>query len=239
MFQRYRAQPRGDWPAWLKARAQSSHYQPLQAFYAGCSIPPDQPIGETELVALDCETSGLDARRHDILSIGLMPFNLDGIKVAQRQHWLLRPPRGLTEASVAYHHITHSDTEQAPDFAAVLPTLLSQLTGKLVVVHYHPIEREFLDQAVRYRLNEPWRFPVIDTMAIEARRYRHHWRARLRQAIGLAPISIRLNDSRARYGLPAYSGHQAVLDAIATAELLQAQIQHHYSRSTPVSALWV
>jgi len=39
--------------------------------------------------------------------------------------------------------------------------------------------------------------------------------------------------------LPLYEGHQAALDALATAELLQAQIQHHYSPSTAISQLWV
>jgi DNA polymerase-3 subunit epsilon len=51
-------------------------------------------------------------------------------------------------------------------------------------------------------------------------------------------VSIRLNASRERYGLPAYQGHHALVDALATAELLQAQIATHYRPETPLGALW-
>ena len=42
-----------------------------------------------------------------------------------------------------------------------------------------------------------------------------------------------------RYGLPHYAGHNALIDAIATAELLQAQVQHHFGTDTPIGDLWV
>ena len=229
----------GGWSGWLQDQARRAETPVLRAFYERFPADAGQPVGQTPLVALDLETSGLDPRRHAILSIGLVPFDLNAISIAQRRYWILRPPRGFSGESVAYHHITHADTEQAPDFAEILPDLLDALAGRLPVVHYHPIERGFLERAVHQRGLGTFRFPVIDTMAIEARRYRQRWRMGLRRLLGKAPTSIRLNDSRARYHLPAYEGHQAVIDATGTAELLQAQIQHHYRSSTAVGDLWV
>src|SRR5690554_8219328 len=83
--------------------------------------------------------------------------------------------------------------------------------------------------ALQWRLKEQLLFPVIDTMAIEA--YLHPKRnpGRWQQLMGKKPISIRLPDSRIRYGLPHYAGHNALIDAIATAELFQAQVLHHFS----------
>ena len=49
---------------------------------------------------------------------------------------------------------------------------------------------------------------------------------------------MRLADSRRRYNLPAYQAHHALSDALACAELLQAQIAHHYSPHTPLRQLW-
>ncbi|NLW04889.1 MAG: 3'-5' exonuclease, partial [Pseudomonadaceae bacterium] len=43
---------------------------------------------------------------------------------------------------------------------------------------------------------------------------------------------------RERYGLPNYHPHDALTDALATAELLQAQIAHHYSPDTPLKKVW-
>jgi DNA polymerase-3 subunit epsilon len=39
--------------------------------------------------------------------------------------------------------------------------------------------------------------------------------------------------------LPDYTPHHALTDAIATAELLQAQIAHHFSPDMPVKDFWL
>ncbi|RZU98164.1 3'-5' exonuclease [Spiribacter vilamensis] len=230
---------RDRWQPWLESMAQGSETADLRHFYEAFPGNPADPIGTTPLAAIDLETSGLDPRKHAILSIGIVPFNLRSIATGASRHWILRPPRGFSGESVAYHHIRHFDVEQAPDLGDVLPEILESLRGRLPVVHYHPIERRFLDGAVRERTGTVFRFPLIDTMEIEARRHRRPWRMRLGRLFGRTPASIRLADSRERYGLPPYEGHQAVVDAIGTAELLQAQIQHHYSNSTPIGDLRV
>jgi DNA polymerase-3 subunit epsilon len=56
--------------------------------------------------------------------------------------------------------------------------------------------------------------------------------------MGKKPVSIRLADSRLRYGLPLYQAHHALTDALATAELLQAQIATHYPADVTVGELW-
>ncbi len=50
--------------------------------------------------------------------------------------------------------------------------------------------------------------------------------------------AVRLGQSRLRYGLPAYTPHHALTDAIATAELLQAQVAYHFDSKINVSTLW-
>ncbi len=75
-------------------------------------------------------------------------------------------------------------------------------------------------------------------MAIEARWERQGWRQRWRQWLGVPPASIRLDDSRQRYGLPSYSAHHAKVDAMATAELFIAQVARHYPAETPIGQLW-
>ena len=153
---------------------------------------------------------------------------------------MVKPVCELSSQSVTFHHITHSDVSDAPRLATVLDELLTMMAGKIMVVHYRNIERGFLDQAMRHLLGEGLQFPVIDTMQLEARlhprRRRHGW---LRHLLNKQrPVSIRLADSRLRYGLPLYQAHHALTDAVATAELLQAQAATHYPPSTPVGELW-
>lgn len=236
------SQSRGEapsWPEYFARQAQACRTPALKRFYAAGLPGADTPVADASLLALDFETTGLDPHRHAIVSIGMVPFNLRSIRPAAGRYWVIKPQRPLREESIAFHRITHSEVEHAPPFEAILDDILASLTGHLVVVHYRNIERPFLDAAVMAAHGEHCLFPLIDTMALEARHERiDRWR-RLKRFLGVQPASIRLADSRERYGLPAYSSHHAKVDAMATAELFQAQIARHYSPDTPVSELWL
>lgn len=227
-----------DWPAYIKQCAAKAKDERLRSFLADWNFDPHMPLGETPLVAVDFETTGLDPAQHSIVSIGVVPFTLERIFFSQRRHWLVKPRFSLQEKSITLHHITHSDLANAPDLRTVLDEVLAALSGGLPVVHYRGIERAFFDSALRYRLGEGLLFPMIDTMALEARVYRQSVYARLKRWLGGKPVSIRLHDSRLRYGLPAYQPHHAVLDALATAELFQAQVATRFGPDTPIGELW-
>nr|WP_242634487.1 3'-5' exonuclease [Marinobacter salicampi] len=226
------------WPERMARLASEARNPHLKAFYdAGC-VAPETPMSQVPLVALDFETTGLDPNTHSIVSIGLVPMTLQRIRCRDAQHWIIRPPLPLQRESITIHGITHSDIEEAPDLTEILAEFLPALAGKVVVVHHRGIERPFLEVALQWRLREGIEFPVIDTMAIEAKlhpRRSPNWLSRVR---GKRALSIRLPDSRLRYGLPHYPPHHALTDALASAELLQAQIQHHFSPDTPVGELW-
>lgn len=227
-----------DWPQHFAELAASSQDKRLRAYYAAGCITADTPLADVPLVALDVETTGLDPHQHAIVSLGLVPMDLQRIRCAEARYWVVKPTRELSAESVTFHHITHSDIRHAPRLAHVLDELLEALAGKVVVAHYRNIERNFLDQALRQHLGEGLLFPIIDTMELEARVHPKRsvsWWDRLR---GRKRISIRLADSRLRYGLPLYSAHHALTDALACGELLQAQVATHYPAHTPVGAVW-
>lgn len=235
---KHRRDRQSEWPEYMARAAASARDDRLRRFLAGWRFQPSTPVGETPLIAVDFETTGLDPQRHSIVSIGMVPFTLDRILFSKRRHWLLNPRFDLQDRSVTLHHITHSDLADAPDLRLVLDEVLEVLTGRLPVVHYRNIERAFFDSALRYRLGEGLLFPMIDTMALEARVYRQSLPARFKRWLGGKPVSIRLHDSRLRYGLPAYQPHHAALDALATAELFQAQVASRFDPATPIGELW-
>ena len=226
--------------AWVRYMASRARDMPLSvlAGFFGAGLPGgDRPISDVPLVALDIETTGLNPNRDSIVSIGLVPFDTRRILLAGRRHWLVHPEFDLSSRSVTLHRITHADVENAPDFGTILPELLECMSGRIVVVHYRAIERSFLDAAVSRSLNETFAFPTIDTMEIEAQRHRFGLWSRWQRWLGRAPASLRLHDSRARYNLPYYPAHHALIDALATAELFQAQVATHFRPDTPLSRL--
>ena len=236
-----RSRPGGsgpDWPTLFAELAQKARHPLLQRFYAAGSVAPATPLAEVPLIAMDFETTGIDARRDDIVSIGLVPMSLQRIRLRESRHWILKPNAHLREESVVIHGITHSEIEDAPDLERILGELLTIMAGKVVVVHHRNIERNFLDAALKQRLGEGILFPVIDTLELEARLHRRRPPGLIARLFGRRPESIRLPESRARYHLPHYHAHHALTDALACAELLQAQVAHRFSPQTPIQQLW-
>ncbi|MFO8142003.1 MAG: exonuclease domain-containing protein, partial [Marinobacter sp.] len=185
-----------NWPENYRKQAETAVDPRIRGFYqAGCP-GPDTPIREVPLLAMDFETTGLEAEQHSIVSIGLVPFTLDGIQIGKSWHQIVRPKLPLNQTSI--HGITHSDIDQAPDLEEVLNPLFGHLTGRIPVVHYRNIERPFLNVALQWRLKEELRFPVIDTMAIEAHLHPDRRPSRWQQLLGKQATSIRLADSRKR-----------------------------------------
>ena len=224
------------WEQYMAARADAARSPALAAYFAAGLPAADTPVGEVPLVGLDIETTGLDPQRDGIVSLGLVPFDCSRIDLARRRYWIVRPDCDLSSRSVTLHHITHADVAHAPDLATVLPEVLQAMTGRVAVVHYRHIERSFLDAATNRCLQEPFRFPTIDTMEIEARQHRSSLWSRWKNWLGRPPMSLRLNDSRSRYHLPYYQPHHALIDALATAELFQAQVATHYRGDVPIGS---
>jgi DNA polymerase-3 subunit epsilon len=227
-----------DWPALFAQLAQTARDPRLARFYQAGTVSADTPLEQVPLLALDVETTGLDSRHDSIVSLGLVPFDLRRIRCREANYWVVKPMCELSSQSVTFHHITHSDIRHAPRMAQILDELLTAMAGKVMVVHYRNIERSFLDQALRQHLGEGLQFPVIDTMQLEARLHPKRHPGWLGRLLGRQPLSIRLADSRLRYGLPLYQAHHALTDAVATAELLQAQSATHYPPTTQVGDLW-
>lgn len=233
-----RHMPVPDWNLRFKTLAQEARDSRIKSYYQAGIITGDTPLSKVPFVALDFETTGLNPDSDDIVSIGLVPFDLHRIYCRQSQHWVVKPKVKLEEDSVVIHGITHSDVQQAPDLRRILEAVLDALAGKVVVVHYKNIERQFMDRALKIRLGEGIQFPVVDTLAIEATIQQQQFGGLWNKLKGKRPGSVRLGKCRSRYGLPAYQPHHALTDSLATAELLQAQIAYHFSPDTPISQLW-
>lgn len=167
MLKKLFQKPSIQWNSKFEQKLALTSDQNLVAYYSAGLPAPDTPLSEVDFVAIDFETTGLDPDENDIITIGLVPFNLKRIYLRESRHWKVRPKQKLDEDSVIIHGITHSELIDAPDLGDILGELLPCLSGKIVVVHYRRIEREFLDKALRDRIGEGIEFPVLDTLQLE------------------------------------------------------------------------
>jgi DNA polymerase-3 subunit epsilon len=169
-------------------------------------------VDEVPLVAVDFETTGLDPRKHEIVSAGWVRLEGGRILLESAARWDLRPETPMSPASVAIHGISDDRAAQGAPLSLGLEQLLSVLAGSVLVAHNARLEAAFLDAACQRCYSAHWAGPCIDTLAVLERT--------LRQRQQPVPEgTLRLAAARRRYGLPVYPEHDALSDAIAAAEL--------------------
>jgi DNA polymerase-3 subunit epsilon len=171
---------------------------------------------ETEFLCLDIETTGVDARTAEMLSIGWVLIRGARVEMATAEACIVRPPGEVGE-SATVHGLTDTLCEAGEDASGVLERLLEVLQDRVLVVHYAGLDKALLDRLCRRHFGVPLLVPVVDTLALERRAQsrRHHLDEQQ---------SLKLSALRHAYNLPHYSQHDALADAIATAELLLAMV---------------
>jgi DNA polymerase-3 subunit epsilon len=190
---------------------------PLHDFLSVPFPALDTPIDELPILAVDFETTGLDAKADKLLSVGFVSLEQEQIKLNTSYHQIIKTKIQLEESNVIIHQITDDQKEQGQPLALVVEKLLKALAGKVMLVHFARIERQFLQQACLELYGFVPEFPMIDTLVIAKRQLD-------KRDISYDPSELRLSTLRNKYKLPDHHGHDALNDAIATAELLLAQM---------------
>jgi DNA polymerase-3 subunit epsilon len=170
--------------------------------------------------ALDLETSGLEVKRDQILSVGMVPIRGGAIHWGERFYSLVRPPDpgALSEDGIRAHHILPAELQGAPPLAAVLPAIESRLSEGALLLHFAAIDLVFLRKAFREAQRRWPHPPVVDTVELLARLDKQ--RAYLDPHAASLPTG--LAEARAALDLPPHDAHHALADALATAELMLA-----------------
>ncbi|MEP0072376.1 MAG: 3'-5' exonuclease [Marinomonas sp.] len=173
---------------------------------------------EWDYLILDIETSGLDAKQDHIVSVGWVCIQNGVIALDTARHIVIENTD--VGDSVGIHMITDSDIElHGKRQESVLRYLRHLLRSRILVMHHAPMELSFLKQAWQVEVLPDFSVSWLDTLAIERTKAN-----RTQQPI--QDGGFRLGACRERYNLPDYEGHDALTDALATAELLLAQIAY-------------
>ena len=169
-------------------------------------------IKDTDIISLDIETTGLDAKKDRIVSIGLVQISELGVNLNSCWHQIIKTNIELPEKSVVIHNITDDESRLGITIEDAIAELLKRLKGKVVLVHNSNIEQEFINEICQKLYHTDFVMRVIDTQALAKRSFS-------RKGLAFKPAELRLFNLRKNYKLPTYKAHNALLDAIATAEL--------------------
>jgi DNA polymerase-3 subunit epsilon len=180
---------------------------------------PSPPWESITYWALDLETGGLDPRADPILSVGMLPVRQGAIRLGEGYESLVRPDeaRVIDPDSIRAHHLLPGDVREAPPLDVVLREVDRRIREGALLVHQAALDVPFLRRAYR-RAGLRWPSPpVVDTVVLLLKAAR---RARFvdPDASDHEP-ELNLSKARRHLGLPDYGAHDALTDAISTAEL--------------------
>lgn len=208
---------------WLKARLYYEMFGQkdiLSDYHHACLSIIDKPISDAPLMAIDLEMTGLDPHHDQIISIGIVPIEPGtmplSIPLSKAQQIMINID-GSVGQSAAVHGIVDQHLSTALSLTAAMEWFIQQTKGHILVAHHAPMDIGFLQSHLLKVYGRSIKLPFIDTLGLEKQRL-------LRQHDVLKDGSLRLDACRQRYGLPTYSGHDALIDALACAELFVAQV---------------
>tara|TARA_R110001599_G_scaffold353231_1_gene591009 strand:- start:87836 stop:88504 length:669 start_codon:yes stop_codon:yes gene_type:complete len=173
---------------------------------------------QVPFLVVDAEMSSLDVNEGELLSVGWVVIEEGAIALDSARYHRVRPVNPVGQ-SATIHSLRDCELSAAQGSAEVLAQLLLAAAGKVLVFHNAALDMAYLNRVCKRAFTAPILLPFVDTLLQEESLLR-------RRGLAIKPGDLRLHACRKRYQLPVYPGHNALLDALATAELLLAMAAH-------------
>ncbi len=175
-------------------------------------------LPETPILAVDLELTGLDPQQAEIVSIGWTAIEGGRILLGSNRHLLVRSTRGVGH-SATIHELRDQDVAEGLAEEEALQALFQVAAGHLLLFHHAGLDVPCLQRACDAWAGCRPPLPTLDTLRWELERL-----SRRGQTPGDG--ALRLGALRTRYHLPEHTLHDALGDAVATAELFLAMAAH-------------
>jgi DNA polymerase-3 subunit epsilon len=173
------------------------------------------PAPDGEWVALDCETTGLNTRTDEIISIGAVRIRQRRILTSQRLELLIRPEKEVSAESIRVHRLRQQDVADGLSAPEAMRQLLHFIGARPLVGYYLEFDVAMLNRAVKPLLGIGLPQPKIEVSQLyydykfrQLPPYKQH---------DQADIDLRFATIMADLGLPTRDAHDALNDAVMAA----------------------
>jgi DNA polymerase-3 subunit epsilon len=167
-----------------------------------------QPLMTSRLIVLDLETTGLNPAKDQVIAIGAVAINNNGIPLNDQFDLILRRPELDVRNTVLIHGIGPEALTDGHETEDALLHLLDWMNGDPILAYYSAFDQKFLEKTLRAELgygeNHIW-LDVAELMPT-------FFPSVNKQGKGL-------DNWADTFGLQASARHHAAADAMVTAEL--------------------
>ena len=187
------------WRRWLLYHLADTHF----------SFMYDAPPAD-EWVALDCETTGLDVNRDEIISIGAVRIVGNRLLTSQRLELIVRPKRSMAQASMRVHRLRESDVAAGIAPEQAMRQLLEFIGSRPLVGYYLEFDVGLINRAIWPMLGVGLPQPKIDISAL----YYDMKNRQLQPHLRNERIDLRFETIMRELELPSRDAHDALNDAV-------------------------
>ena len=170
---------------------------------------------ENEWVALDCETTGLNTRTDEIISIGAVRIVGNRIMTSERFEVLVRPERGISPESVRVHRLRERDVAQGLPIDVAMKQLMHFIGSRPIVGYFLQFDLTMLNRAIRPILGQGLPQPRIEVSSLYYD-YKYKQLDRIRH-LDNDDIDLRFATLMTDLDLPQREAHDALNDAVIAA----------------------
>lgn len=167
------------------------------------------PCDGDEVVSLDCETTGLDVSRAEILSIGAVKIRGRRVLTSERLDIKLKAPASLDGESIKIHKLRAADLADGVEVDDALRQLLAFIGNRPLLGYYVNFDVRMLDKYLRPLLGFG-----LPNRTIELSHVYHDiikWKS-----VG-GSVDLRFDTIAAKLDVPIIERHTALGDAITVA----------------------
>jgi len=162
-----------------------------------------------EFVCFDCETTGLDPKSDDIISIGAVKIKENKIFSSEKFERFVKPQKKLEASSIQIHQIRTCDLEYGEDISDVIEDFLAFVGSRTLVGYYLEFDVAMVNKYIKPKLGIK-----LPNKQIEVSEIYHDQKI---QRIPQGNIDLRFNSIMKDLKLPFMGKHDALNDAIMTA----------------------
>jgi len=189
------------------ARSRARLRDPAFAFLFG-------PEHSTETVVFDTETTGLNRKRSDIISLAAIRIRGNRLLLSQRLELLVRPAVAIEHTAVTVHGLRPMDVADGLPARDAMARFLRFIGTRPLVGYYLEFDIAMVNRVIR-----PWLGVSLPNRAIEvsALYYDRVMRARsTRDALYTGTVDLSFARILADLDLPSLPAHDALNDALMT-----------------------
>ncbi len=169
------------------------------------SGPPD------EAVSLDCETTGLDPRVDDILTVAAVRIRGNRILVSERFEATVRPEDARSSSdAIKVHRLRERDVAEADPMRRILPELLRFIGGRPLVGYYIDFDVRMLDKYALWLIQTKLPNPQIEISSL-------YYDRKYGNAPPGTSFDLRFASILRDLGIPPLEQHDALNDAVMAA----------------------